>query len=555
MRIVNLTVGAAALLLFGASVPAQRPANNGEVNIDYPGPKPKGLTPEVFAPGFITEPGAHVFNISFALDGQTIVYRRNRDNAFDTMIAEYKEGHWTKPQVAPPRFAEVPDFVTPSRAYYAVRDNIFALEKTADGWSDGKPLVEVKKSGPRMSVARSGNIYVPIFTASRGLDIAVVRWKDGAYQPPEMLPDSVNSAKNEEHLYVAPDERYLLFDSERDGGLGKSDLYISFHRPDGSWSQAKNLGATINTAEFDFNIRVSPDGKYLFYCSGADGQLHWVDFQAVLRSVEPPPLDYLGQAPPGDEPKVFAKGTVSVDGKNTHAVQFSPDGRLLLFSRYPDKTSFRMVLSESGWSHPEPTSFTGKEVSFDPVLKRLFYYDQGDLHFVRYGPDGFSSPTKLPATINTAGTEYYPSITAQRNLYFSRAGKWSDARIQVARLQDEGFGDPVDLGEPINAGGALHAFVSPDESYMLFNSPRAGSHTQCDIWVSFRNQDGSWGKPVNLGERINRDAQAVLCPTVSPDGKYLFFTRLQENGTGYVYWASTHVLDEVRRQRVAGEKE
>jgi hypothetical protein len=49
---------------------------------------------------------------------------------------------------------------------------------------------------------------------------------------------------------------------------------------------------------------------------------------------------------------------------------------------------------------------------------------------------------------------------------------------------------------------------------------------------------------VNLGPRINHDALAVLCPTVSPDGKYLFFTRLQENGTGYVYWVGTQVIED-----------
>jgi hypothetical protein len=136
-------------------------------------------------------------------------------------------------------------------------------------------------------------------------------------------------------------------------------------------------------------------------------------------------------------------------------------------------------------------------------------------------------------------TEYYPSVTAKGNLFFSRNGRWNEGRIHVARLDDDGFGQPVDLGEPINIGGASHACVAPDESTMLFNSPRAGSHTQNDIWVSFRRKDGAWTVPANLGERINRDANAVLCPTVSPDGKYLFFTRLQENRSGDVYWVST----------------
>ena len=301
MKRPRFMIGASILLLFGVILTAQRTATWAEASIDYPGPKPQGLTPEVFAPGFISEPGASVFNISFALDGQMIVFRRNRNNVAETLVTEYKEGRWTKPQVSP-LFPEVPDFVSPSKAYYALRDKIFVMEKTPNGWSEGKLLIEVKNSGPRFTVAGNGNIYVPVFLpvpdTSHGesnLDIFVLRLKNGVYQAPERLPDSVNSNRNEEHLYIAPDESYLLFDSERPGGLGKSDLYISFLRPDGSWSQPRNLGSPINTAEYDFNGRVSPDGKYLFYCSGADGQLHWVDFQAVLRSIDAPAVGQLGQ--------------------------------------------------------------------------------------------------------------------------------------------------------------------------------------------------------------------------------------------------------------------
>lgn len=52
---------------------------------------------------------------------------------------------------------------------------------------------------------------------------------------------------------------------------------------------------------------------------------------------------------PGDQPILFAKGPVSIDGKNTHACTFSPDGRMLIFSRYPDgKYMFFTRLNFSG---------------------------------------------------------------------------------------------------------------------------------------------------------------------------------------------------------------
>ncbi|ACB75106.1 SBBP repeat-containing protein [Opitutus terrae] len=202
--------------------------------------------------------------------------------------------------------------------------------------------------------------------------------------------------------------------------------------------------------------------------------------------------DYLGESPPSDEPVVFGRGTVSVEDKNTHAVQFSPDGRRLIFSRYPDRTSYEMRRGTEGWSQPAPTRFTGKEVSFDATKHRLFYYDRGgDLFWVRYDDAGFSEPTPLGPTINTRETEYYPSITARGNLYFSRNARWDQGRLMVAAPAGDGFNVPVDLGERVNAGGASHGFVAPD--------------------------------------------------TVSPDGKYLFFTRLplERGGAGFVYWVAT----------------
>ena len=105
----------------------------------------------------------------------------------------------------------------------------------------------------------------------------------------------------------------------------------------------------------------------------------------------------------------------------------------------------------------------------------------------------------------------------------------------------------VDLGLPINSGGALHAWVAPDESYMLFNSPREGCYTQCDIWISFKMKDETWTNPKNLGEKINSGGDAILCPTVSPDGKYLFFTKLNFNtNTGYIYWVTTQIIDSLK---------
>jgi hypothetical protein len=58
----------------------------------------------------------------------------------------------------------------------------------------------------------------------------------------------------------------VIFASTRPGGLGDNDLYISYNES-GLWTPAKNLGAPINSAGWEFCPMGSPDGKYFFFTS------------------------------------------------------------------------------------------------------------------------------------------------------------------------------------------------------------------------------------------------------------------------------------------------
>jgi len=263
---------------------------------------------------------------------------------------------------------------------------------------------------------------------------------------------------------------------------------------------------------------------------------------------EPVVINYLNETTPVNTPKVFGSGIVSIDDKNTHACMFSPDGSMLVFSRYPDGKSYIMTLENGIWSAPFEAFFHGKECSFSADGEKIFYYsNDGDIFFNEKTQNSWGNPISVGSNINTSETEYYPSITNDGTLFFSRAGKWSDGRIFYSTFENGQYSKPVDIGLPVNTGGALHAYVAKDKSYMLFNSPRTGSFTQLDIWISFHKEDGFWSEPQNLGETINSGADAILCPTVSPDGKYMFFTRLNFNPQcGYVYWVSTDFINELK---------
>jgi Tol biopolymer transport system component len=93
----------------------------------------------------------------------------------------------------------------------------------------------------------------------------------GDFSAAERLPAPINSGVEDADVYeagvfVAPDESYILFDSNRAGGLGNADIYRSDRRSSG-WSTPQNLGAPINSAALETSATVSPDGKTLYFAS------------------------------------------------------------------------------------------------------------------------------------------------------------------------------------------------------------------------------------------------------------------------------------------------
>ena len=81
---------------------------------------------------------------------------------------------------------------------------------------------------------------------------------------PENLGPAINSPQGENDVYIAPDESFIVFTSDRPGGQGENDFYLSVWK-DGTWSQPRNLGPTINSAGTECCPSVSPDGKYFFF--------------------------------------------------------------------------------------------------------------------------------------------------------------------------------------------------------------------------------------------------------------------------------------------------
>jgi len=131
-------------------------------------------------------------------------------------------------------------------------------------------------------------------------------------------------------------------------------------------------------------------------------------------------------------------------------------------------------------------------------------------------------------------------------------GAKGDGIVRYSRLIDGKREEPKPFGKEINTGTFnAHPFIAPDESYIMWNSKRETGYGHSDGYISFRRPDGSWGEAINLGDKINTEAQEGG-PKVTPDGKYLFFGRMVPNANGDggrqsdVYWVDAQIIENLR---------
>ena len=148
------------------------------------------------------------------------------------------------------------------------------------------------------------------------------------------------------------------------------------------------------------------------------------------------------------------------------------------------------------------------------------------------------------------------SVAADGSIYFASddPGGLGSGDLYVSRFADGRYLAPVNVGAPVNSEYEERGpFIAPDQSYLLFMRARApGNLGMIDLYVSFRNADGSWSAPRNLGPRVNSEGNEI-CPIVSPDGRYLFFNS-SRSGNDDDYWVDAGLIQELRREGSARQQ-
>jgi hypothetical protein len=312
------------------------------------------------------------------------------------------------------------------------------------------------------------------------------------------------------------------------------------------------------------------------------------DVSAWPRLVGP----YLGQDPALSEPTLFAPGIVSTSLAERDLAMM-PDGSEIYWAVVLGQYEFTTILMsrqvDGVWMEPEiaPCCLESEYFHLEPHIT------PDGAHFMwltnRPGPgphnggqeiwvmdregEGWGEPYPLPEIINSAGSEFFPSVTRDGTLYFTRSpAGGGENRIWRSRRVDGEYQEPELLPEQVNAGRNRHnAFIHPDEKYLILTIlGMDDSFGGGDYYVVFRNARDEWSEPVNLGPRVNTASSFEYSPYLSPDRDFFFFmgSRVDvealapgglfdgsvlrglagtlENGEWNTYWMSASFLDELR---------
>ena len=291
------------MVLSALVLACQQPASTPEL---YFGQATPGDTPIVFAPGVISQEGRFEQFLLYSPDGGALTFGvTNSDwSAFSLHQMNLKDGTWTEPMPAPflgsdpggltscTSFDGSRAFFTDARPSYPPADIWMSLRDDA-GWSEPARLPAPISSDAdewEVAISRNGTLY---FSSARpggegDLDIYRAPMVDGRYPTAENLGPPINTSSGDDLPYIAPDESYLIFASDRPGGLGDRDLYIAF-QVDGAWTEPRNLGRPINSEYWDIYPSVSPDGAYLFFTrrmawqASEDSDIYWVSAGFIER--------------------------------------------------------------------------------------------------------------------------------------------------------------------------------------------------------------------------------------------------------------------------------
>ena len=259
---------------------------------------------------------------------------------------------------------------------------------------------------------------------------------------------------------------------------------------------------------------------------------------------------YLGQAPPGPNPKVFAPGLICDTRPHQGEAwgTFSADGNTFCYNALG--YVYITENTDQGWTTPkriESIPYMSACCCLSPDANSIYFnysYDPSKRYSLRRcmrTSQGWSLQQELGPPFSRAFGGF--SLAADNSIYFWGWDKAKLGGFWVAPFVNNTW--PRAIKIPVEKGNLRghHPGIAPDKSFLVFYSVKPGvpRGTETNLYLTLRRADGTWTKPQNMGPKINT-RYYEWGARISPDKKYMFFTRANGWGlnsssdTGDIYW-------------------
>ncbi|MES2514131.1 MAG: CDC27 family protein [Bacteroidota bacterium] len=178
------------------------------------------------------------------------------------------------------------DMLKPDKVDGAYRLDIFMANRSTDStWNDPKGISSLNTNANDAAVALSPDgqvLFTFVSDVKNPGDLYSSKLNGSDWSKPEKLNANINSEFWEGSCSITSDGRYLYFASERPGGLGGRDLYVS-EKVNGDWAPAQNLGPMINTQYDEDAPFIHPDGITLFFSSQGHKSIGGYDIMYSIK--------------------------------------------------------------------------------------------------------------------------------------------------------------------------------------------------------------------------------------------------------------------------------
>jgi hypothetical protein len=257
---------------------------------------------------------------------------------------------------------------------------------------------------------------------------------------------------------------------------------------------------------------------------------------------------YLGQKKPGLVPVRFAPNMVSTKYYE-YGGTFTPDLKEFYFIReggkYKKSKLVVFKLENNQWKESVVSERVGQ-----PVISPNGQIMHLGRRYKTRIKDGWSELKELNAPFSNLRIMRLSS-SKNGTYYFDTYDKDKpDFPIRYSRKLNGKYQHPQTLDENINSGikNFNHPFIAPDESYIIWDAVKEEGFGSSDIYISFRQKDNTWGKAINLGNKINTSAWEASA-SVTPDGNYLFFNR-NMGSDNYedvdIFWVDASIIRDLK---------